>query len=301
MKSRKYIKSDYEKIMNFLNEMYQEDNIQRCWLPTRWEYAEFFVSPLYNEDGDPLWYGSIQVWEDEGKIVGIAHVEDPYNAFIQLRKEYVHLEKELIEWIETNLGIKEDGKTKIKIWSNDNNKNRNQLLEGMGYQKSEDCSYWNRIKLTDKIGINLPDGYEIKSLEDDITYYEKFECFVKAFHPNEEVDKELPPSVIKLTEANLYQAKLDIVVQHKGETVCSVGTVWYDPINNYGMIEPVGTHASHQRKGLGKAIISECINRMVDIGAEYVYVESYGDKRYAFYSSVGFRLFDKDYYWTKEI
>src|SRR6056297_1697164 len=122
VKSRLYQKEDYNKIMDFLSEMYKENKNQHCWLPARWEYAEHLVNPLYVERGHESWEPYIRIWEDEGKIVGISHPEDTNNAFIQIRPGYRDLEVEMIEWAEQKIKkpIGENNKQKkIVIWTND--------------------------------------------------------------------------------------------------------------------------------------------------------------------------------------
>jgi len=38
--------------------------------------------------------------------------------------------------------------------------------------------------------------------------------------------------------------------------------IWFEPISKIGLFEPVGTHESFQRRGLGKALMSEGLRRM---------------------------------------
>lgn len=55
IKNRCFIDSDYEKIMDFLREIYIQTGKQHCWLPQRWEYAEYNCNPLYVQRGWDDW------------------------------------------------------------------------------------------------------------------------------------------------------------------------------------------------------------------------------------------------------
>ena len=48
--------------------------------------------------------------------------------------------------------------------------------------------------------------------------------------------------------------------------------IWFDPISRIGLFEPVGTHKAFQRRGLGKALMSEGLRRMKAAGMTHARV-----------------------------
>ena len=68
---------------------------------------------------------------------------------------------------------------------------------------------------------------------------------------------------------------------------------WLDEKNRVGQFEPVGTHADHQRRGLGRAVNLFALHRLRTEGATLALVECRGDAAYPvpakLYESVGFR------------
>jgi len=134
---RNYKDSDYGKIMSFLSEMYQINQNQHCWLTTRWEYAEYLVSPLFEERGWRNWKHFIQIWEEDNRIVGIANRESTVDSFIQIHPEYRNLEIEMISWLEKNNSVKdeESNTSRIAIWANESDTYRQEILKDRGYIK----------------------------------------------------------------------------------------------------------------------------------------------------------------------
>lgn len=295
-----YQKGDYQKIMNFLGEMYAIHQNQHCWLPARWEYTEYHVNPLYIERGWLSWEPFIRIWEDEGRIVGISHVEDTCNAFLQIRPDYRQLEPEMIEWAEQNIAKPTSNgiNMKIKIWVNDSDEYRQGLLAQRGYRKGKTCNYMNVQDIDGEYEPQLSDGYVLRSMAEDVDLLKRLNVIHKAFHPESEYP-ELTGSFLKMLTAPMYRPDLDIVTEYRDGSLGSACIVWYDSTLQIGMFEPVGTHPEHQRKGLGKAVLIEGLRRLKQLGAKKVYVESYGDERYAFYCSAGFKAYDKDYPWEK--
>jgi len=66
------------------------------------------------------------------------------------------------------------------------------------------------------------------------------------------------------------------------------------------VFEPVGTHPDHQKRGLGKAVMTEGLRRMQRLGVMLATVSSYGDAAHALYQSMGFTDFDLLEPWIKE-
>ncbi|MFW5873500.1 MAG: GNAT family N-acetyltransferase [Bacillota bacterium] len=168
IRSRSYKEGDYRRVMNFLREIYKINKNQHCWLPSRWEYAEYLVNPLYIERGYSSWEEFIRIWEAGGEIVAVAHKEDICNAFLQVRPGYRNLEEDMVNWVEDNIYEIIDAETgrerKTVIWVNESDSYRKNLLAEFGFEvvESEDgswaasCIIWYDQEL--KIGMFEPVG-----------------------------------------------------------------------------------------------------------------------------------------------
>ncbi len=305
VKTRMYEQEDYKKIMDFLKEMYSINGNQDCWLPARWEYAEHFVNPLFVEMGFESWEGAIKIWEEENRIVAIAHIEDTCNTFFQIRPGYEYLHTEMLAWSEENYALPtEDGKHKrIVIWSKESDTALNDLLTERGYKKAGACNYLNlqTIDTEKEYEPQVAEGFIVRSMAENIDLCKRYNVINQAFNPSAEYKVEAPKSFFRMIDAPMYRPDLDIVTEFKDGSLASACVVWYDEENKIGMFEPVGTHPDYQRKGLGQVVLIEGLKRLQKIGAKKAYVESFGDERYAFYESAGFKAYDQDYPWEKII
>jgi len=70
---------------------------------------------------------------------------------------------------------------------------------------------------------------------------------------------------------------------------------WNDEVNRIGDFGPVGTRAEYRQRGLGKAVLTECLRQMEACGMERVCVST-GENNTAarrLYESVGFRVVNR--------
>ncbi len=94
----------------------------------------------------------------------------------------------------------------------------------------------------------------------------------------------------KLRETSLYQPELDLAVRTEGGEVAAYCLCWLDRANRVGLFEPVRTEEPFQRRGIGRALLTEGIRRMMAGGAELIKVVRDRDNAAArgLYASVGF-------------
>ena len=91
-----------------------------------------------------------------------------------------------------------------------------------------------------------------------------------------------------------WRADLDCVAVAPDGTVASYAIAWLDERNRLGELEPVGTRAEEQRKGLGRAVCLYACRRLKEEGAAEALVGSRGDDAYPvprkLYESIGFDM-----------
>jgi mycothiol synthase len=87
---------------------------------------------------------------------------------------------------------------------------------------------------------------------------------------------------------------LDLVAVDPAGELAAFCIGWFTPHGRGGLpsaqIEPFGVREDLQRRGLGRALLAECLQRMVALGAQHIAVETdnYRDAAYQFYESLGF-------------
>jgi GNAT superfamily N-acetyltransferase len=300
IKNRGFISGDYEKIMDFFREIYVQTGKQHCWLPQRWEYAEYNCNPLYMERGWDDWKKYIHIWEEEDKIVAIAHKETKYEVFLQIRPDYEFLANEMINIIENTVPLEKHGnECELNLFINGSKSWIDNILVQRGYIKNDECSYYNVQNLNNVYIPILPDGLHIVDGNDIKDQKSRLLCCHLGFHSDDEPDR-LPVKDFYMEYAPTYRADLQLMTQDNKANLCSYCMIWYDEKIKVGMFEPVCTRKDYRMRGIGKAMIIEGLRRLKEIGAEKAYVMSWGDNRRRFYNSTGFITYDTEYPWKKK-
>ena len=102
--------------------------------------------------------------------------------------------------------------------------------------------------------------------------------------------------VERLNECSLYNPELDLLIKDPDGTVAAHCICWVDRGNQVGLFEPVRTEEEFQRRGLGLALMTEGIRRMMASDAVCIKV-SHNNRNVAaqrLYRAAGFRpLFHK--------
>ncbi len=74
-----------------------------------------------------------------------------------------------------------------------------------------------------------------------------------------------------------------------------------DDQNAAGLLEPVGTHPDHQRRGLARAVCIDAITALQAAGARTVQVGFGSEAGYATYLSVGFKRVGEELVFRKNL
>jgi mycothiol synthase len=142
--------------------------------------------------------------------------------------------------------------------------------------------------------LEIPRGYHLRSLlgEPDLenraaVQYEVFGSKI----PFEEYQQ----CYLHFMRSPAYDPHLDLVIESADGQFVAFCIIWLDPINQVGYFEPVGVHPDHQRKGLGKALMSEGLRRMqlAGMAVAQVCVEHDNLAGQGLYETTGFTMINK--------
>jgi predicted N-acetyltransferase YhbS len=134
----------------------------------------------------------------------------------------------------------------------------------------------------------LPDGYSLRTVREE-DFASRAAAHRSAFQPSRFRDEIY--EFVRATPP--YRADLDCIAVAPDGSVAAYTLAWLDEVNHVGQFEPVGTHADHQRLGLGRAVNLFALHRLRENGATLGLVACRGDAAYPIpaklYASVGFR------------
>lgn len=290
---RSYNTDDYDLIDRFLIKTYQPGGRYCNWLQPRWEYMH--SHPYLNESA----LSKIGIWEDSGDIVAVVNYEaDLGDAYFALQPEYSYLKSDMIEYAEQHLyGTSDDGQKYLQAYINDFDSEFESIVKSKGYIHNEDdYETISQFVIKDQIPeITVPDGYQIKSLQDNNDFRKISRVIWRGFnHPGEPPEEEIAGK-IKMQNTPNFRKDLVIVVEAPNGDFASFCGMWYEATNKFAYVEPVATDPSYRRMGLGKAAVLEGIRRCAELGATVAFVES----EQQFYMDIGFEKVFKRNVWTK--
>lgn len=89
----------------------------------------------------------------------------------------------------------------------------------------------------------------------------------------------------------VYDSERDLLIRSPDGRGAAACTLWFDPLNEVGLFEPVATHPDFQRLGLGKAVMAEGLRRMKAAGMKQAILgfDPNNVAARALYTSLGFR------------
>jgi GNAT superfamily N-acetyltransferase len=295
---------DYWRIRQFLREVsLLNDRHDYSWSLLRWDYWRWHV----NEN---IFHFKLQdvitLWEANGQIVGMLNPDSPGEAFFQIHPAFCEEASisEMLDIAEQKLpNTKEDGRKELLAWVNADDDSTKKCFTKRGYAGSKFLAEHMRRRcfsraIPDPV---LPGGYTVRALGDESELPARSWLSWKVFHPDEPDERYQGWEWYKnVQRVPLYRRDLDIVAVASNGELAAFCTVWLDDVTRSAVFEPVGTHPDHQKRGLGKAVMTEGLRRAQRLGATLATVSSYGKAAHALYESMGFTEFDLLEPWIKE-
>ena len=284
---------DFFRVSDFLTTHFQTGNTDGNWLQPAWEYMHFHSM---------LDRGSLEqigIWEDKKEITAVAHYEWRLGeAFFQVHPDYAHLKVGMLDYAEEHLtGVYEDGRRHLHAYINEGESALEAEAARRGYKKVE--QYQRPMYQFDIPNpfppIQLPDGFRIKSLNEDNDLNKIHRVLWRGFdHPGDPDPADLDGRRIMQAGPN-FRHDLTIVVEAPDGNFVSFSGTWLETKNKIAYVEPVATDPDYRRMGLGKAAVLEGIRRCGLEGAAEAFVGSDQD----FYQALGFQKAFTSSCWVK--
>ena len=289
---RKYqSEDDFWRIRNFLRDVFiQNDRRMLCWPVARWDYWRWHG--IMNI-GDGTLETGVYLWETpNGEIAAVLNREGAGQAFLQVHPAFksAALEEQMISQAEEYLKTtSRRGDLVLWVWLVSGDSLRQEILERRGYTHREDADehQWRR-DLEEAIPESpAREGYLIRSLGDVSELPLRSWASWRAFHPDEpDENYEGWDWFVNIQSAPLYRRDLDIIAATPDGQIASFCTIYYDDATRSAVTPLVGTAASHQRRGLCKAVLCEGMRRLQKMGCTRIFSKATDPAAEALYGSV---------------
>lgn len=288
---------DYELVSRFLVSSFRHraDGIYDNWLQPRWEYMHYH--PMFNARETHR----IGLWELQGSLIAVANYELDYGeVFFQTHPNFCALKSEMLLYAEDSLR-RADGDTHATLvaWINDWDTDFETQAAGLGYVKHDEHPEFHDVYMFPQdLELHvpeLPSGYQLQSFAEanDIRKYHR--VMWRGFDNGPEPSRDFTFRR-RMQSAPNFEPALNIVAVAPDGNYAAYSGIWFDHVNRVAYVEPVATDPDHRRRGLGKAVVLECIRRVKARGCGPIYVES----GLPFYRDIGFRRVFGRYPWKRE-
>jgi GNAT superfamily N-acetyltransferase len=298
---------DFWRMREFLRRIFiLNSRLERSWHVARLDYARWHT--CLNCAHVSLEQVAF-LWEADGQLVAFlmpdgGRGEAHFCVHPGLRT--LELEEEMLAVAEERLAkVMPDGSRKLFAWAPGEDTLRQGVFIRHGYRRDDWPEHqWRRDLDAPIPALPAPPGYTIRSLGDGLELLERCYASGLGFHEGDiqvaVENREDPAWYRNIQTAPLYRRDLDLVAAAPDGAIAAFCTIWFDDVTRSGYFEPVATVPAHQRRGLGKALLTEGLRRLHRMGASRAFVGGYSQAANALYQSVFDPVYDLYEVWVKE-
>ena len=283
--------NDYWRIRQFLQEVFLlNGRLEHSWHVARWDYFRWHM--FLNCHVCNSLEEAVAIWEtSDGQIAAVLNPIEPDEAFIHIHPGFrtPDLEEGIIQHAEQTFdNIHPDGTRRLYVPVDENDNFRKEILKRLGYTGIGNPGYEHIHDLDMSIPKALiPSGYTIRSMGELDEHPSRSWASWTSFHPGApDYEYEGWDWFNNIQRAPLYRRDLDIVAATPDGQIASFCTIYYDDATRSAVTPLVGTAASHQRRGLSKALLCEGMRRLQMLGCTRVFSKATDPAADALYDSV---------------
>ena len=228
-----------------------------------------------------------QVWLEDGEIVAWGWIKPPgARLFWEVDPRRSELLKEVFGWFEATA---EERPLVVAVRAP--NTAAVAALESRGFVHDPEAP-WIRLNARGLEQVPepaVPNGYRLATMSKARDVAARVAVHRAAFDPSRVTEE----SYARVMAEWPYRPDLDCVVVAPDGSFASYALGWIDEANRTGLLEPVGTHPYHRRRGLARAVCLLALRQLRATGATKALVGSRGDAAYPvpslLYEAMGFR------------
>jgi len=282
---------DYWRIRAFLREVFLlNGQCERSWHVARLDYWRwhFIKNCLVCDSVERVTY----LWETVGgQIAAVLHPVSLGEAFLHVHPGFrtPALEDEMLALAEERLAAHtSDRQRYLGVAARQDDDLRQQVLAHRGYsRRGQPINHWRRDLDAPLPDVPVAAGYTVRSMGNVDEFPARSWASWRAFHPQDpDEDYEGWDWYHNIQAAPLYRRDLDIVAATETGEIAAFCTIWYDDVTRSAVCVLVGTAPEHQRRGLGKAVMTAGLRRLQRMGGTRAFANGYDPAANALYGAV---------------
>ena len=283
---------DFFRVRDFLREVFLLNNrLEHSWNVARLDYWRWHMIKTCAiiesvEKGMALWENA------DGRVVAVLNHNGGSELRLHVHPHFraVELENEMLAYAEDHyFTTTKDGRRYVYLPIFEDDAQRHELVQKRGFNKQAGWGHHYHRDLDSPVpNATIPRGYAIRSMGGAEEYPARSFASWRAFH-NDEPDSNYDGDHLwcaNLQSAPLYRRDLDVVAIAPDGNIAGFCTCFYDDYTRSAVTVVVGVAVEHWRRGLGKAVITEALQRLHSMGCTRVFSTAHEKPADALYNSV---------------
>lgn len=261
--------AEFDELHDLLRESYAIAGRPHDWLFARLENWKYANAAKAREDPG-FFTRNVHLWRGQGsRLIGFCISEYGTKGIeLQVHPHHRGVEGDMAGWILEEWGR---GKEAVEVCACTEDIERQSLLARLGFREAGDDGYMRQYDVTRGYPASpLDPGFRVSTLAEAGNDEERIAVEAATF-PHVGLDREWFDGK---TSAPSYSADWDFVVVTPEGRYAAFCLAWLDRGNRVAEVDPVGTHPDFRRRGLARAVITECFRRLRAAGIERAYISS---------------------------
>lgn len=273
-----------KKVTDFMIACRREDPLGGMWDAgdLQWWWRE----NLYGDPENQMFFE-----DHDGKTVGVILTSKEYRCLDYEILPHLGQEKsaqEIFEWGLSRLcNLADNDSSGVTLMIRHDHERFREMAECEGFVPTDATYVQTALELaTPPAPVQLSEGYAVRSIRP------------------KDLTEEKPPVLCitaemfrRIRQSSLYNGDMHLVVALPDGRAAAECICWVDRVNGIGIFEPVRTHDQYQRRGLGRALMTEGLQRMTVCGvrlAKVSYAATNESAAALYVNTMGFsRIFDR--------
>ncbi len=261
----------FQEMRNLLVESYRLVQWPYNWSIARLEDWKYGGNSLCKKDNPDFFLDKARLWYDEsGKLAGFCISEYGGNRiYIQVHPGYPKIESIMISWMVEMWSI---GKTQVETYAYTADLVRQKLLSDFGFENPLEAGIMRKYDPgKPKAEVSVTPGFRIESLSRNKNYNSLVDAVNAAFGRSTKLTMDWLNSILSASGMNENQVLSALTTDGRHAAFCFA---CIDRSNMIAEIDPIGTHPEYQRRGLAKALVMECFQRLRQEGIRFAFIGS---------------------------
>ncbi len=257
-------------------------------------FTLYFLTDGNLEDTAALWYDPVGELQAASFVTGAT-----FDMVLRPESSASLLAADMIAWAIAESKRRDPDARVIRVQRRPRRRERIAFLEGLGFRRSAAGAFALERALDElPRAPHLAPEFTCRALcSEDIP--SRVCAFMEVF-PGE---KKSITDYARLMRCDGYEPFLDLVAADDSGEVAAFCSAWLDRPNRVGLFEPVGTCGRYRRIGLARALLSEGLQRLKELGAESAVIRVRSDNAAAIacYKKVGFSIVSNTFGFERDI